>query len=128
MSAKTNSHSPAQRQSQAGAPKASSIIKFDYSIPSRHYPDADRAGMVVIAGANGQQMMWTASTPLWTWTHYEVDLSPSSFGVDQATFDGIVTNVAELRILAEFTASIETVGLDNVLVTATPPEAPRRIS
>ena len=78
--------------------------------------------MVVIVGTNGQQMTWTASTPLFTWTHYEVDLSPASFGVNQATFDGIVTNVAELRILAEFTASAETVGLDNVLVTATPVE------
>jgi hypothetical protein len=98
------------------------VLKFDFAIPSRHYPDADRAGMVVIVGTNGQQLPWTGSTPLWTWTHYEVDLSPSSFGVDAATFAGIITNVAELRILAEFTASTETVGLDNVLVTATPVE------
>ena len=45
------------------------VLKFDFSIPTRHYPDADRAGMVVIVGANGQQMTWTACTPLWTWTH-----------------------------------------------------------
>jgi hypothetical protein len=99
------------------------VLKFDFSIPSRHYPDAGQAGMVVIVGTNGQQMTWAASTPLWTWTHYEADLSPAAFGVDQATFDGIVTSVAELRILAEFSASTETVGLDNVLVTTTPPEA-----
>jgi hypothetical protein len=99
------------------------VIKFDFSIPSRHYPDAGQAGMVVVVGTNGQQMTWTGSTPLWTWTHYEVDLSAAAFGVDQATFDGILTNVAELRILAEFSVSTETVGLDNVLVTATPPEA-----
>ena len=106
----------------AGDWTAYRVLKFDFSIPSRHYPDAARAGMVVIVGTNGQQMTWTASTPLWTWTHYEVDFSPASFGVDQATFDGIVTDVAELRILGEFTASTETVGLDNVLVTATPVE------
>lgn len=99
------------------------VIKFDFSIPSRHYPDAAQAGMVVIIGANGQQMTWTASTPLWTWTHYEVDLSPAAFGVDAATFGGIMTNVSELRILAEHTASTERVGLDNVLVTSRPPEA-----
>ncbi len=99
------------------------VLKFDFSIPSRHYPDAGQAGMVVIVGDNGQEMTWMASTPLWTWTHYEVGLLPAAFGVDQATFDGIMASVAELRILAEFTTSTETVGLDNVLVTATPPEA-----
>ena len=99
------------------------VLKFDFSIPTRHYPDLDRAGMVVIVGTNGQQMTWTASTPLWTWTHYEVSLKPSAFSVDQATYDAIMTNVAELRILAEFTTATETVGLDNVLVTAAPPVA-----
>lgn len=99
------------------------VLKFDFSIPSRHYPDAGQAGLVVIVGTNGQQMTWTASTPLWTWTHYEVDFSPAAFGVDQTTFDGIVTNVAELRLLAEFSTATETVGLDNVLVTAMPPAA-----
>jgi hypothetical protein len=99
------------------------VLKFDFSIPTRHYPDADRAGMVVIVGTNGTQMVWTASTPLWTWTHYEVSLTPAAFGVDQATYDAIMASVAELRILAEFTTATETVGLDNVLVTAAPPVA-----
>lgn len=99
------------------------VLKFDISIPTRHYPDADRAGMVVIVGTNGAQLAWTASTPLWTWTHYEVSLTPAVFGVDQATFDSVMTNVAEMRILAEFAAATESVGLDNVLVTETPPEA-----
>jgi hypothetical protein len=99
------------------------VLKFDLAIPSRHYPDTDRAGMVVMVGTNGAQMTWTASTPLWTWTHYEVDLSPAVFNVDSVTFSNIITGVAELRILAEFTTVAETVGLDNVLVTATPPEA-----
>lgn len=99
------------------------VLKFDFSIPSRHYPDAGQAGMVVIVGHNGQQLTWTASTPLWTWTHYEVSLIPGAFGTDQATFDAIMADVAELRILAEFSASTETVGLDNVVLTATPPEA-----
>ncbi len=99
------------------------VLKFDFSIPSRHYPDAGQAGMVVIVGTNGQQMTWSGSTPLWTWTHYEVDLSPAAFSVDSVTFSNILSSVAELRILAEFTASTEIVGLDNVVVTATPPQA-----
>ena len=99
------------------------VIKFDFSIPSRHYPDEAQVDMVTIVGANGQQMIWNGSSPLWTWTHYEVSLTPSAFGVDQTTFNAIIANVAELRILAEFSASTETVGLDNVLLTATPPQA-----
>ena len=99
------------------------VLKFDFSIPSRHYPDVDRAGLVAIVGANGQQMTWTGSTPLWTWTHYEISLTSATFGVDQAAFDGIMADVAEVRILAEFSVSTETVGLDNVLLTAMPPEA-----
>lgn len=96
-------------------------LKFDLAIPSVHYPDSDSAGMVVIAGVNGMTMAWTGPTPLWTWTYYEVSLTPDAFNVDQATFDGIMANVSELRILAEFTGGTETVGLDNVVVTATPP-------
>ncbi|HTJ00621.1 MAG TPA: hypothetical protein VL527_17195 [Dongiaceae bacterium] len=99
------------------------VLKFDFFIPSRHYPDAGEAGLVVIVGTNGETMTWTGSTPLWTWTHYEMDLTPAAFGVTPEVFDRIITNVVELRILAEFSAARETVGLDNVLVTATPPEA-----
>lgn len=101
-------------------------LKFDLAIPSRHYADQDTAGVLVIVGANSNTMTWNGPTPLWTWTHYEVSLDPAGFGVDQATFDGIMTNVAELRILAEFTTAAETVGLDNVLVTGAPIEVHTR--
>jgi hypothetical protein len=96
-------------------------IKFEFAIPSGHYPSSDTAGMVVIAGSNGMTMTWTGPTPLWTWTYYEISLSPTDFGVDQATFEGIMAGVSELRILAEFVGETETVGLDSVVVTATPP-------
>jgi hypothetical protein len=60
-------------------------------------------------------------TPLWTWTHFDVSLAAESFGVNQATFDGIMASVADVRILGEFTAAAnESVGLDNVVLTATP--------
>lgn len=98
------------------------VLMFDFSIVSRHYPDVDRAGMVVIQGNNGQEMTWTGSTPIWTWVHYEVSLAAQSFGVDQETFDAIIADVAELRILAEFSEATETLGLDSVVVTAEPPE------
>ncbi|MCF7676295.1 MAG: hypothetical protein K9N23_02400 [Akkermansiaceae bacterium] len=104
----------------AGDWSAYRALKFDLAITSRHYADTDRAAMVVIAGADSATMTWHGPTPLWTWTHYEVSLDPQSFGVDQATFDGIMADVAEVRILAEFSTASETVGLDNVRLTATP--------
>ena len=53
-------------------------LKFDLAITSRHYADIERTNLVVIVGTNGAAMSWTADTPLWTWTHYEVSLLPSS--------------------------------------------------
>ncbi len=105
----------------AGDWSSCQTIKLDLAIPSGHYPSSDTAGMVVIAGTNGATMTWTGPTPLWTWTYYEVSLTPAAFAVDQATFDGIMAGVSELRILAEYVGSTETVGLDSVEVTTAPP-------
>lgn len=95
-------------------------IKFDLAIPSRHYADSDTDGILLIVGTNLETMTWTGPTPLFTWSHYEISLEPYAFGVDQATFDGIMADVAEMRILAEYTTSSEDVGLDSVVVTSTP--------
>lgn len=97
-------------------------LKFDIAIPSRHYADGDRAQIVTIVGANSQSMTWEGPAPIFTWSRYAIVLDPASFGVDQATFDGIIANVAELRINAEYNSTAnETVGLDNVLLTTAPP-------
>ncbi|MCU0781046.1 MAG: hypothetical protein MUF04_08095, partial [Akkermansiaceae bacterium] len=98
-------------------------LAFDLAITSKHYADSDAAGMVTITNGDGQSMTWNGPTPLWTWTHYEVSIDPASFGVDQATFDAILADVAEVRILAEFTTASETVGLDEVRLTASPPSS-----
>lgn len=92
-------------------------VKFDISIPSRHYPDNDSAGMLQIVGGGAQTMTWTGPTPLWNWTHYEISLHPDSFDVDPTTFSNILASVSHLNILAEFTTAQETVQLDNVIVT-----------
>jgi len=105
----------------SGDRSAYKVLKFDLAIPSRHYATNDSGGMVVLVGANSNTMTWTGPTPIWTWSHYEVSLAPASFGVDQATFDGIMANLAEVRILAEFTTgATEEVGLDSVTLTTTP--------
>lgn len=95
-------------------------LRFDMAITSRHYADSDRGDIVVIVGANGQEMRWNGPAPLWTWTHYEIGLVPEAFGVERAIFDGIMADVVEMRILAEYTSASETVGLDRVLVTDAP--------
>ncbi len=96
-------------------------IRFYLAIPSVHYPTNDSAGVLVIKGTNGMQMTWNGPTPLWTWTYYEIGLTPAEFGVSQETFDGVMAGVSELRILAEYAASTETVALDSVLVTTNAP-------
>lgn len=96
-------------------------LRFDLALPSGHYPAAETAAVVVIAGTNGQTMNWTGPTPLWTWTFYQIALEPAAFGVDQTTFDDIMADVGEVRILAEHAAGAETVGLDNVVLTAAAP-------
>lgn len=96
-------------------------LRFELAIPSRHYASNDREDMVEIEGTNGGIMRWNGPTPIWSWTYFEVSLDPAAFGVDQATFDGIMASVAELRILGELTENTdERVGLDNVLLTTTP--------
>lgn len=97
-------------------------LKFDLAIPSRHYADGDRAEIVTIVGANSQTMSWDGPAPIFTWSGYSIVLDAESFGVNQATFDGIISNVAEVRINAEYnTTANESVGVDNVLLTTAPP-------
>jgi hypothetical protein len=105
----------------AGDWSAYRTMRFDFALPSGHYPAAETAGMVVIAGANGETMTWTGPTPLWTWTFYEVSLDPISFGVTPEAFAAIMAAVSEVRILAEFVAGTETVALDNVVISTAPP-------
>lgn len=96
------------------------VLRFDLAITSGQYADEETAGIVEIEGTNGQTMTWTGPTPLWSWTRYEISLTPAAFGVNQATFDAILADVAELRILGEFTNVNEVVGLDEVVLTSNP--------
>ncbi|MCU0795673.1 MAG: hypothetical protein MUF31_07020 [Akkermansiaceae bacterium] len=96
------------------------VLRFALAITSGQYADASTAGILQINGTNGQSMTWTGPTPLWSWTRYEVSLTPESFGVDSSTFHGIMADVSELRILGEYTAVNETTGLDEVVLTEDP--------
>lgn len=98
-------------------------LKFDLGIPSRHYPDDDIAGMVMIVGTNSSAMTWTGPTPLWSWSRYEISLDPASFGVDQATFDAVMAYVTKIWIQGEYDAGNDHLWPDNIVV-ATGPAAP----
>ncbi len=100
------------------------VVKFDLAIVNRAYADAARNNILVIRGTNGVELTWSGLSPEFTWTHYEVQLLPSFFQVDQAVFDSVMRGVAELRILGEYTTASEQVGLDNVLVTTQGPANP----
>jgi hypothetical protein len=57
---------------------------------------------------------------LGSWTNYQLQLIASNFDVVGGSFDSIMSNVAGLRIIGEFIYGPETVGLDNVMVSAVP--------
>lgn len=108
----------------AGDWRAYRVLKFDLALVNRQYPDAARNGLVVLRGTNGLELVWSGLSPEFTWTHYEVQLLPSAFQVDQATFDSVLQGVSELRLLGEYTTASEQVGLDNVVVTSQGPVSP----
>ena len=75
-----------------------------------------------IRGANGQTLVWDGEDPSEDdWTNYHVYLVPENFGVDQATFDGVMAHVTEILILGEYRHGGEQGGLDNVRLSTEPP-------
>lgn len=111
--------------SWAGDWRRFGIIKFDLRIINRSYADEDLNDILIIHGVNGVDLVWRGPSPLWQWNHYEVVLRPSYFGVDQATFDGVMQDVESARILGKYTGvANEPVGLDNALLTEQTSPAP----
>lgn len=93
------------------------LLKWDLIIASGGYADSNANDIVVIQGANGTNLTWRGPSPYWAWSHYECPLDPAYFATDQATFDGVITNVTALRILGECRGGNEDTGLDNVLLS-----------
>lgn len=96
-------------------------LKWDLVIASGGYAVSNANDIVVIEGANGTNLVWHGPSPYWEWTHYEFPLEPEYFGVDQTTFDGVITNVSGFKVLGEYRGGNETIGLDNVLATTNAP-------
>ena len=80
-----------------------------------------------ICSHNGTFIAWPGSVAPWpgepargVWTHYEIALVPSSFGVNESEFLAIMENVENISIRGEYSDGHDLEGLDNVIVA--PPQ------
>lgn len=98
------------------------VLKFDLAITSRHYADSDVGPILTIENGDGQTATWRGPTPLWSWTHYEISLRANTFELSEgADLSSVLSDVVALRINAEFvTGAVETIGLDQVVLTSEP--------
>jgi len=76
-----------------------------------------------IYSLNGTSTAWPGSTVPWpkepargVWTHYEIALVPSSFGVNKSEFLEIMGHVENISIRGEYSDGRDLEGLDNVIV------------
>ena len=85
--------------------------------------NGDDVPEVVIYGKNGSKMSWNYNhyPMVGNWFHYALKLEPSSFNVDEETFNEIMSNVSSLQIRGEYISGDETGGLDNVMIVSPMP-------
>jgi hypothetical protein len=81
-----------------------------------------------IYGRNGTSVAWPGLIAPWpgepargVWTHYEIALVPSSFGVNESDFLEVMEDVENISIRGEYSDGRDQEGLDNVIVV--PPQA-----
>lgn len=79
----------------------------------------------VIIKSGSSTMSWAPTTAhqpaLNVWTTYSVDLTSANFGVSEATFNSIMSNVTTIWIRGEYISGGDIEGLDNVKVTSAVP-------
>ncbi len=92
-----------------------------------HSSSGDKSGaeLVQVFGANGQVLTWRTDLLDNRWQHHSIELVPASFGVDQATFDGVMAYVNQVWIRGEYDGGNDQAYLDNVILS-TGPVVPRR--
>jgi hypothetical protein len=57
-----------------------------------------------------------------SWTHKELALEPSTFGVSDSFFNSVISDVSALWISGDNTNAVDIAGLDNVVISAPEPE------
>ncbi len=69
--------------------------------------------LVSIHGMNGATLTWSGLTPNQLWTHYSIPVTPESFGVEAAVFEGVMRYVVSLEIHGEFGSDLDRAALDS---------------
>ncbi len=101
-------------QSWSGDWSVYTTLSFDIRVVSNSGGIAVYGNMVTIKGTNGDTLVWSGNAPSRSWTHYEIPLEPSTFGVNKGVFDSVMGNVSEIWIEGEYVSGSDTEGLDNV--------------
>ncbi len=80
--------------------------------------------ILMIYALNGTFVAWPGSRVPWpgepergVWTHYEIALTPDSFGVNESDFLEVMEQVDNISIRGEYSDGRDLEGLDNVMVT-----------
>jgi hypothetical protein len=78
--------------------------------------------MIILNGVNNSSLSWPGLFASWpveptaSWTHYEIALLASNFGVNESEFLRILDNVTCIRIRGEYSNKGDIEGLDNVFI------------
>lgn len=115
----------ASPESWAGDWRGFSEIRFDLKWRANG-SGTPGSQLLRIFGANGQQLSWSTALVNNQWTHFAIPLTPAAFGVDAATFDGVMSFVSKIWITGEWGDGDDELWLDNVVV-ATGSETPRQL-
>ncbi|MFT6863774.1 MAG: hypothetical protein ACJAVK_002335 [Akkermansiaceae bacterium] len=95
------------------------LLSFDMHW-SGSLDDPPHQPLVTIFGANGDVLTYDALPQNDIWIHREIQLTPATFGVDQAFFDGVMAFVSHIWIAGEFGT-----GDDNIRVSSDPTPTPK---
>lgn len=95
-------------------PLINQLFEYDLKILTGGAGNSDQPDVRFYSGASS--MVWTSyiRPSLGVWTHFAVQLTPANFGVNQATFNSIMSNVTDLQIRGEFRFGGDSEALDNV--------------
>ena len=94
-------------------------LSFDLKIIDSGNGNYFNTHEIIIKSDNGN-LYWDGNHPTGSWTHYELLLEPSTFGVVEADFLNVMNEVEELWIRGEYTYGHDIEGLDNVSINAVP--------
>jgi len=101
-------------------PYVGGILSFDLMVIDDRDGDDIAGDTVRIYGSKGARISWSGDSPGKTWTHYQVLLTPATFGESEKSFLGIMRDVEGIWIKGEYSNQRDSEGLDNVTITLGP--------